>query len=612
MSSSNDIENAVRQADCGAPEALRRRIWKDVAEKLQLSARSEPDDDQRVSRRIRTWKIAAAMILTTGLIAGGLLLRGNAPRPRQEAVSEAVAPEQPRPPAELQTEIFAIRAMAAAGDVKGLAMVLSEGQFESKLVAANFLAKMAPMPALETVSMHAVGELRVDRQKDKLRLYSTKFVDWLELTDGTLIVHRASGPQQAALVRLTLDREGNDQQWRNRQREWASLRKERADLEKKLAGTTGVPSDVNQLRERIERSNEILDLMDGAIYARPVNGGLHLEDRVYHREASLFPSESGVRVEWHGDVVDANSVTLLHGLAPVRTEGPATPPAGWRSRFDAVYSLAEGELLRWVRTPFIPERRYYAQELHYYGGTDNPPPPLYLSFRWDGTLRNWAVAMHECGVGSVLTELGLRRYEIDGPKELFQLRLGGDWIVRTGTPVEPGLRELEKILARELGRQIRFVRQQVQREVIVVRGRYERRYLEGHEGTDRIYLFAGDAPGGPMSAGGRGRIAEILDVLGDRFNLPIVREAQGLAEGPFFYQAFLPARSVRKPGSKESVPVPGDEKKLASALVNLTRQTSLEFSCETRPFDTWFITESAAPNRGKTGNPPLHSDDQRR
>jgi len=496
-----------------------------------------------------------------------------------------------------------MRKMAAARDVKGLATILSEGQFASRLVAANFLAEMVPLPASETLLMHAVGELRADREGGRLRLYSTGYVDWLELADNRLVVHVGSTQIQATKVRLTHDWEGNEQHWQDHQKEWAGLREEHANLEKRLARETGIPTDVNELRERLERANEILDLMDGAVYVTPANGGLQLQDPLYHREAFLFPSNSGVRAEWHGDTVDANNVTLLRGLAPVPTDGPAVPPANWQSRFDSVYSLAEGEILRWVRTPFIAERRYYTQRLPYYQNMTNKPSPLYLSFRWDGALRQWTLAMHECTLGSVLWELGLRHYEMDGPRELLQLQLGGDWIVRTETPVEQGLRELESILEGELGRRIRFLRQTVEREAIVVRGRFDRRYLEGHEGEDTIYLFAGDVPGGQMSAGGSGSIAGMLDVLGDRFNRPIVSEAEGL-DGHVSYQAFLPALFVRRPGSKGSVPVPGDEEKLDSALVNLTRQTSLEFSRETRLFTMRLVTEIDEPSDANAASPP--------
>jgi hypothetical protein len=537
----------------------------------------------------------AAVVVLAALAGGALVFKSTMSTTGTNRLPAGDMPFETGTAESFRAEVFTIRKMAAAGDVKGLATMLAQGQFESKLVAANLLAKMGNLPALEAATMHAAGDLRADRPAGKLRLYSTGHADWLELADGTIIVHAESVQQQATEVRLTHNREDNEQQWNSRQTEAADMRNQRADLEEKLARATGIPSDVNQLRERIESWTEILDLLDGAIYVSPVNGGLHVQDRVYHRETYLFPSESSVRAEWHGDAVEADSVTLLHGLAPVATDGPVAPPDDWRSRFDAVYSLADDEILRWVRPPFVPERRNYTQTLHHYHGTDNPSPPLFLSFRWDGTLRNWGLSMHECVLGSVLRCLGLKqRYEWDAPRELFLLRLGGDWIVRADTPVEERLSALERILEAELGRRIRFVRQRVEREVIVVRGRYERQYLEGQEDTDLIYLFAGASPDETMilGRGAHESIAELLDRVGNRFNRPVILETQGLDGVSTWYQPCVSyATWVRRKGeSNEPFPIDGEEK-LDPVLANLTRQTSLEFSRETRPFDMWVVSE---------------------
>jgi len=541
-------------------------------------------------------KTARLVVAAVVVIVGILMVRHRLPG-TPTASPTAKMPEQIRTAERLRAEVFAIREMAAAGDVKGLATMLSQGQFESKLVAANFLAKMVSMPALETVSMHASGQLRADRQEDGLRLYSTGHTDWLQMADGMLFVHSGAAKRQAALVRLTHDIEGDEQEWRSRQREFAPLRQERADLEKELASATGIPTDVNQLRDRLDTYNEILDGMDEAVYVTCANGGLRVQNRFRRRTVDLFPSEGGVRAEWHGNVVDANSVTLLLGLAPVRTDGPAPAPAGWRRRFDPLYSLDDGEILRWVRPPFISERRNYTQELHYYSGTNNPPSPLYLSFTWDGTLHPGTLALHECGLGSVLSDLGLNRYEIEGPKELRGLRLGGDWIIRADTTIAPRLRALEKILADELGRRIRFLRQTVERDVIVVRGRYERQFLPGHEDTNVIYLFTGPAPD-RMAGGGNGNVTRMVETVGNRFNLPVVIEAQGLDDVSVSYYTCASSTQlfVRKPGAKESVPVPGEEGRLDSVLANLTRQTSLDFEKDMRPFDVWLVTEIGDPN----------------
>jgi hypothetical protein len=41
------------------------------------------------------------------------------------------------------------------------------------------------------------------------------------------------------------------------------------------------------------------------------------------------------------------------------------------------------------------------------------------------------------------------------------------------------------------------------------------------------------------------------------------------------------------------------EENLDPVLANLTRQISLEFSRETRPFDTWIVSEIEEPKKGQ-------------
>lgn len=69
MSSSKDIEDAIRRANCAAPEALRRRLWEGAAGKLHPSAPSEQDHDRRAARRVRIWKIAAAAAIVLVVLA---------------------------------------------------------------------------------------------------------------------------------------------------------------------------------------------------------------------------------------------------------------------------------------------------------------------------------------------------------------------------------------------------------------------------------------------------------------------------------------------------------------------------------------------------------------
>jgi len=545
----------------------------------------------RIIMKSRITKLAAAAGVVLAVLVGIKIFGGSAEEPPNQTVTQEGPPatvEGQRIVEKLHTELSEVRQMAAVGDVEGLAAMLSAGQFESKLVAANFLAKMGGMPALETLSMHASGELILDSRSGNIRIRSTNSKDWLEITADTLWVHTGQSVHEAKQVRLTYDI-GGDEGWENRQREFAKMRQERADLERELTELSqSPPKDIDQLRKRLAQYNEMLDLIDGAIYVSIENGRLKLNCPSYHSVAFAELRDGIVRVEWYGNVVEADSVTLLHRLAPVRTDGPPQPTPGWRTRFDQVYSLDDGEVLRWVRYPFIPERQIYAtQELHYYSSTDNPPPPGHLSFRLNGKLHNWMLSMHECDLVLVLMSMGLEFHEYWGSTKLISLTLGGDWIVRDNVPMEDKLSALEKILEDGLGRTIRFDKPKGDSDVIIVQGQYKHVPLAGGK-PNHIYVYP-DSTWEPYSGGigGMCSLVELIERVGRDFNQPIVFEAENLPEKQVSY-TFSKSYSLATANAKTRE---DKQEILDSVLQNLSRQTSLQFEYGQRDKDVWFITE---------------------
>ena len=552
----------------------------------------------RIIMKSKIIKLAAAACIILAVLIGIKMFVDSAEEPASKIAKREDLPnkvEGQQLAEKLHAELSEVRQMAAVGDVKGLAKMLSEGRFESKLVAANFLAKMGRMHAFETLSMHASGDLILDSQSGNIRLHSTNSPDWLEITADTLWVHTGQDLREAKQVRLTYDIRGDDERWEKHQREFANMRQERVDLERELAKLSqSPPKDIDQLRKRLARYNEMLDGMDEAIYVSIENGRMKLNCPFRRRTARAEFRNGVVRVEWHGHVVEADSITLLLGLAPVRTDGPPLPTPGWRERFDQVYSLDDGEVLRWVRYPFIPERQIYAtQELHYYSGTDNPPPPGYLFFRWDGKLRNWTLAMHECSLGLVLRDIGLQRYERDGSDKLLRLKLGGDWIACDNVPIEDKLLTLERILQNELGRTIRFEKCKVNRDAIIVRGQYKRVPLADVKRPDKIYVYPDsweDFSGPePVDGGGTGSVVKLIEMVGSHFNQPIVFETENLSDITVSYftsQSYSLAIANAK--ARQDM-----QEILDSVLQNLSKQTSLQFEYGQRDQDVWFITEQS-------------------
>ena len=599
----DNAEDAVRKMTFKAGGEMDRDIWADTSKAQSQSQRTTLAAGQKNVRKIimksPITKLAGVAIVIIAVLIGIRMLSDSAKEPSRQVIKQQAPPapvEGEQVGETLYAELNAVRQMATIGDVKGLTRILSAGRFESKLVAANFLAKIGGLPALETLPMHASGNLILDIRSGNIRLHSTKSEDWLELAADTLHVHTDQGVREAKQVRLTYDIRGDDEEWEQLQREFPVERKKRAELEKELAELSQrSPGDVEQLRKRLAKYNDMLDGMDEAIYISVENGGLMLNCPFRRRAARVESRDGVVRVEWHGHIVEADSITLLLGLAPVRTDGPPLPITGWRSRLDEVYSLDDGEVLRWVRYPYIPERQIYAtQELHYYSGTDNPPPPGYLYFRWDGKLRNWTLAMHECSLGSVLRDIGFKRYELDGPEELLRLKLGGDWIARDSVPPEDRLLALERILQNELGRTIRFEKRKVNRDAIIVYGQYKRVPLEGVKHPNKIYVYP-DSAWGPISGpepfggGGTGSIVKLIEMIGSHFNRPVVFETEDLSDITVSYftsQSYSLAIANAK--TREDI-----QETLDSVLQNLSKQTSLQFEYGQREQDVWFITEQA-------------------
>ena len=591
MKSLKDIERLITKHKISPRSEMRRNIL-DEALKLHKDLKQQVASDaytRRIGLKSRITQFAAAAIMILAIIF--VVKNDSSQRPDTQTEGRVVT-------ANLFGELKQIRQMAAASDVSGLVKVLSAaGPLESKLAAASSLAKIVNMPSLEMLTMHVSGDIVIDCQEGGLRLYSTKSEEWLDVANGQFTVHANSAFGTAHQVRLTHDVSGDFNRWTQRQAELEGVRDERAVLEETLSSRNDVESAaIVAIKERLTRVNTMIDFMEEAIYATiDESGRVLLNSALREAQASAELCNGKVRVESsHGHVVETDSVTLLMGLRPVRTEGPPLPTTDWRIWFNEVYSLVDGEVLRWVRPPFIPERQIYAtQDLHYYETTNNnPPPPAYLFFRWNGKLYNWTLAMERCNLALVLHSMGLKRYEYDdGPEQLSLLKLGGDWIERNNTSIEDRLSALEKILQDELGRTIRFERHRVNRDVIIVRGQYKRIPLEGVDDPSHIYVYPDswehlNGPE-PVDGGGRGSLAEMLQMVGSDFELPMVFETANLSDISVYYRT-----SESYGFAKANAKTREEELEIfESVLGNLSRQTSLQFEHGERETAVWFIRE---------------------
>jgi len=267
-----------------------------------------------------------------------------------------------------------------------------------------------------------------------------------------------------------------------------------------------------------------------------------------------------------------------------QASGTHRDKTGWRKRFHEVYRLSPGQVLKRIAPPFIPERLTYSRE-----EDGRSKPPTYYRFPWDGALGSPGFGfVSAMPLTRALTIVGLARNEYEGPAELLELDLPGDWIVREGVRREALLRRLAEIVRDGTDRSIRFELRPVERNVVVVRGTYKARPLTGIAMYDdrAVHIVADELDPDESAGGGTGTLVEFLRWVGNRLNCWVVNETDSPADMEIVWANHRSSKLRKLPE--------GDEKaaKLAQVLANLSRQTSLKFTPERRKVAIWFVAEA--------------------
>jgi Leucine-rich repeat (LRR) protein len=263
----------------------------------------------------------------------------------------------------------------------------------------------------------------------------------------------------------------------------------------------------------------------------------------------------------------------------------AAKNAAVMKKFQEVYRLEEGEVLRRIAPPFIPERADFYRLEDPSQAQAIPEPPDYFIFRWDGVLGGPGMGF----MGSSVTLSNvlhfwnlLERYEYEGPKELLEMSVPGDWIVRKNADRKEVLRTLERILEKDLRRKIRFTEREVEREVTVVRGKYEFHPIPGSKvDWESVHIYVETLDRDEGAGGGSGDLAEFLRWVGSRLNRCVINETDS-------YSTKMQWRN-----NMDSIRggIQDDPAKIAKVFENLARQTSLDFKTERRKVKVWFVTE---------------------
>ena len=276
-------------------------------------------------------------------------------------------------------------------------------------------------------------------------------------------------------------------------------------------------------------------------------------------------------------------------LSQVPREEQKSPLPNWRPGFNAVYRLADGEILKRVAPPFIPERmEYYHSE-----NGRHPDGPSQLTFHWDGQLKKWGMVV---GFGNpdmriiLNLVLEIQTHEYDGPTSLLDIEMPGDWIIRNEASQEVKLEALEELVARDLGRKIRFEQRSVEREVIVATGTFRFHPPVGTYESTSVHLYATQMD--PDERGGGGTadsLGKFLQKLGNHVHMPVINRAEHQEDTRIPYRHH---RSSYVGGIQDE-----QERamQLKRVLDHLTEQTELRFEIRVEPVPVWYVTEQTAP-----------------
>ena len=254
----------------------------------------------------------------------------------------------------------------------------------------------------------------------------------------------------------------------------------------------------------------------------------------------------------------------------------------WRSRFDAAYKLKNGEVIRYIAPPYIPERAeyYHTEEILQSQAKAIPRGPDLFVFKQD---TNGQLQYASCGFGfkqhslqQILDDpLGFWRYEFEAPNELLNLNLPGDWTIREGASREALLAALEPIVFKATGHHIHFEKRIVEREVIVAHG-------NAKSPETKVQIYAEKKGNNGM---GHGSLQQLFGKVGEQLNIYVVNEAQ---IDPLYADLFdwedYPDSNYSKMGNRRG-------ELTDKVLQNLTTQTGLTFTREQRPVNVWFVTE---------------------
>jgi RNA polymerase sigma factor (sigma-70 family) len=265
-------------------------------------------------------------------------------------------------------------------------------------------------------------------------------------------------------------------------------------------------------------------------------------------------------------------------VEPVRTIAAPAPPAAtapidWRARFDAIYRLDDGQVLKRIPPPFIPERTRYFDQRNLSKMFDMDGGICVFEFadgragwnRWTG---------HQPATIETLMRFcaGVPSYKLEMDEFDRMETLEGDWVIRKGASEEDCVAAIAREISLASPRTVVFEKRTIDRDVFVARGGYKPTEPPGTKNEPPMIALYLDKPGKPDNHNA-GDVHRLLVTLGETMNTEVIDETdQPKRQGVFWINNV--SGGVAGPFREQ-------------LLKNVTAQTGITFTPARRLRDVW-------------------------
>jgi hypothetical protein len=181
----------------------------------------------------------------------------------------------------------------------------------------------------------------------------------------------------------------------------------------------------------------------------------------------------------------------------------------------------------------------------------------------------------------VLTNFGFREWEFQGDLQILERHVPGDWVKREEVQRADLLAPFERILRKEIGLPIRFIPDEVERDVFIVTGRFESHPISTEYGNDiALFVEKPDPPKNIQGGGGSGDFNSFLDYVGRLANIHIINKSVSDVGEKLRWRQHSTAKISKLRTNTALIDV---------FLENISKQTSLRFQRDRQREHVWLI-----------------------